>query len=70
MGGIRVSLRDDEVADVVEAIGTHFSDRLTDWEIGFMESIRSRIDNNRGLTDGQRAKLDQIFERVSHRGQG
>lgn len=65
-----MNLRDDEVEDVVEAIETHFSDRLSDWEMGFMESIRSRIDSGQGLTDGQRTKLDQIFEKVSNQGRG
>lgn len=65
-----MTLRDDEVEDVVETIETHFSGRLNDWETGFMESIRSQIDNGRSLTDNQKIKLDQIFERVSNQGRG
>ena len=65
-----MSLRDDEVDDVIETIETHFFSRLTSWEIGFMDSIRNQIDNHRGLTNGQKTKLDEIFERVSNQGRG
>lgn len=42
--------------------------RLTDWERGFLESIREQIEDGRVLTEKQSAKLDAIWERVTAQG--
>lgn len=63
-------LRDDEVAEVLETIETHFADRLNDWEAGFIDSITRRLGEGKSLTDGQKKKLDEVFERVSNQGRG
>lgn len=65
-----MALRDDEVDDVIEAIATHYADRLSTWENGFMDSVSRARDDGRALTDTQKAKLDEIFERVSNGGRG
>ena len=43
-------------------------DRLTDWERGFIESIRTRLDAGAGLTMKQTETLDGIWERITARG--
>lgn len=42
--------------------------RLTDWERGFIDSIRDQIDNGRAPTPKQIEVLDQIWERATARG--
>lgn len=61
-------LRDDEVDDVIEALENHFSERLSPWEAEFLESVSERWEQQRRLSDAQRAKLDQIFERFARSG--
>lgn len=39
--------------------------KLTDWERTFIDSIRNQVDNGRGLTEKQQAKLDAIWDRVT-----
>lgn len=63
-------MNDDEVSDILDVIEKHFADRLSDWEMGFVESITSQVENGKALTEKQRAKLDQVFERVSNKGRG
>lgn len=42
--------------------------RMTEWEIGFISSIRSRLEDDRPLTDKQTETLDKIWERVTAKG--
>ncbi|NNM65942.1 MAG: hypothetical protein HKL99_15285 [Burkholderiales bacterium] len=42
--------------------------RLTEWERGFVESIRTRLDAGAGLTMKQTETLDGIWERITARG--
>lgn len=39
--------------------------KLTDWERGFIDSMRRLLDQRFSLTREQAAKLDQIWERVT-----
>lgn len=41
---------------------------LTEWEEGFIDSIRSQIEAGRRLTDTQVEKLDEVWERATSRG--
>jgi len=43
-------------------------DRLTDWERGFIDSLRHRLEANNFLTFKQTALLDDIWERVTKKG--
>ena len=44
--------------------------KLTDWERGFLDSIRKLLESGRGLTDPQTEKLDAIWERVTSSAKG
>lgn len=37
---------------------------LTDWEVGFVESIAESFDQYKSLTDLQRKKAEEILERL------
>lgn len=39
--------------------------KLTEWEVGFIDSIRKRIDDDLPLTEKQEEKLNAIWERVT-----
>jgi hypothetical protein len=39
--------------------------KLTEWEIGFVDSLRRRLDNGMGLTERQQEVLDRVWERVT-----
>ena len=42
--------------------------QLTDWELGFVDSIRRQLEAGRSLTSKQAATLDEIWERATARG--
>ena len=63
-----MSLEPDEVEDVLEALRTHFVERLSPWEYDFLESVSRQWEEKGSLTDKQREKLDQIFERFARGG--
>jgi hypothetical protein len=42
--------------------------RLSDWERGFVESIRSRLENKIPLTPKQTEMLSNVWERATARG--
>lgn len=42
--------------------------RLTEWEVEFIDSIRSQLENDRPLTGKQTETLDRIWGRVTARG--
>lgn len=62
---IQMSLENEEVEDVLAALRDHFLDRLSPWEYTFVESVSHQWDEKGSLTDKQREKLDQIFERFA-----
>lgn len=39
--------------------------KLTDWERGFIDSIRNQVDAGRALSEKQAETLDAIWERVT-----
>lgn len=39
--------------------------KLSDWERGFIDSLRHALERGKSLTDKQQAKLDDIWERVT-----
>jgi hypothetical protein len=42
--------------------------RLTDWQRSFIDSIRKRIDDGKGLTERQREVLNDIWDRATTKG--
>jgi hypothetical protein len=60
----------DEIGDVLAAIETHFSDRLSTWEEEFIESVTEQHEAGRLLSERQQTKLSEIFEKVSRGGRG
>ena len=42
--------------------------RLTEWERGFIASIRSRLESEKPLTANQTEALDRTWERVTAKG--
>jgi phosphoserine phosphatase len=42
--------------------------RLTNWERGFVDSIRAQLERNRPLTPKQTETLDTIWERATAKG--
>lgn len=42
--------------------------RLTEWEQGFVQSMRERLDARRSLTDRQAETLDRIWTRATSKG--
>ena len=43
-------------------------DRLSDWERGFIDSMKHRLASGQGLTTAQAGKLDEIWDRVTAKG--
>lgn len=42
--------------------------RLTDWDRGFIDSIKAHLTGGGSLSEKQAAKLDEIWERATTRG--
>lgn len=42
--------------------------KLTEWESGFIDSIRNRLEQEKPLSSKQTETLDKIWERVTARG--
>lgn len=57
----------DEYMTLVEDCENRES-RLTEWEIGFVDSIRHRLEKELPLSAKQTEMLDKIWERVTSRG--
>lgn len=57
----------DEYMTLVEDCENRES-RLTEWEIGFVDSIRHRLEEELPLSAKQTEMLDKIWERVTSRG--
>lgn len=57
----------DEYLTMVEDCEKRES-RLTEWEVEFVDSIRSQLENDRPLTEKQTETLDRIWDRVTARG--
>lgn len=42
--------------------------RLTEWEAGFLDSIRRRLEQEKPLSEKQADTLDRIWERATEKG--
>lgn len=42
--------------------------RLTEWERGFIDSVRAQLERERSLSQKQTETLDQIWDRATARG--
>jgi hypothetical protein len=42
--------------------------RLSEWEAGFIDSIKAQLERGRSLTDKQSLTLDSIWERATANG--
>ena len=45
----------------LKAINEEASDKLTDWEIDFIDSINTRVANRWTLTENQEKRLEKIY---------
>ena len=57
----------DETETMLDDIEVR-EDQLSDWERGFIDSLRERVDNQRSLTEKQEDVLDRIWNRVTEKG--
>ena len=56
----------DEYLQLIEDC-EHRSEELSDWELGFMDSLRRQIEEGRMPSPKQIEKLDEAWERVTSR---
>lgn len=42
--------------------------RINEWERGFIDSIKQRLENGRGITDAQERVLGNIWEKATKEG--
>lgn len=42
--------------------------KLTEWETGFLDSIRHRLEEDKPLSDRQAETLDRIWQKVTAKG--
>ena len=58
--------QDNETTDeYLSTIQRHFKDRLTEWEEGFVESLRQRRAQGRALSSRQCEVLDALIDRLA-----
>lgn len=65
---IRATFLETGMRDEIEQMITDCERReskLTDWERGFVDDMRARLERGQGLTKGQEEKLEQIWDRVT-----
>lgn len=58
-------LQDSEISDTIDMLKKHFIKQLSPWECDFLESIEDQWETRRSLSEKQRAKLDEIAERLA-----
>ena len=58
---------DSDIDSVLHALQFQFAERLTPWETDFVESLAEQWEERKSLTDKQRTKLDEVFERAAGR---
>ena len=58
---------DDDTAQLIEDCETR-EDRLTDWERGFIDSIKAQVTAGRRLSEKQADRLEEIWERATAKG--
>jgi len=62
-----VALPDSDIDDVLAALQGQFAARLTPWETDFVASLAEQWEERQSLTEKQRTKLDEVFERAATR---
>lgn len=50
-----------KIEEILETIEEQHLDRLTKWEIGFIESIHDKHDRSGHLSEGELEKLEEIW---------
>jgi len=55
-------------AALLDALTQHYTDRLTPWEVDFVNDMENLVDAGRLLSPRRLTKLEEIFDRVSQRG--
>ena len=58
-------IENEDVDDVVDALQRHYRERLSEWETQFVSSVAEQWEERGELTEKQRAKLEEVFDRVS-----
>jgi len=58
------SKHEEWVEDIRNADGAMGGIKLSDWEEEFMDSVESRLQEGKTLTEGQAEKLEQIWNRI------
>lgn len=58
---------DTDAATLIADCEAHES-RLSDWEAGFIDSIKAQITDGRALSDRQAATLEKIWEKATAKG--
>ena len=62
-------IENEDVDDIVDALRRHYHERLSEWETKFVSSVVEQWEERGELTEKQRAKLEEVFDRVSGGGQ-
>jgi hypothetical protein len=57
----------DDLDDLLAALQGQFAARLTPWETDFVASLAEQWEEQKSLSDKQRAKLNEVFERAATR---
>ncbi len=58
---------DDDAMQLIEDCENR-EDRLDDWSVNFIDSVRRQIESGKSLTLNQRTKLDEVWERATKSG--
>ena len=54
----------DDISQMIEDCEARYT-KLSEWEQQFIDSISKQLEHGRSLTDKQRERLEQIWERVT-----
>ena len=57
----------DELFAMIDDCETRAS-RLTEWEAGFVDSVRNQLEDEKKLSEKQETTLNAIWEKVTARG--
>lgn len=58
----------DDVEETLDLLQRHYAHKLSAWEEGFLTSIEDQWNMSGFLTDRQREKLQEIWEKCSDQG--
>lgn len=62
-----MALADRDIEEVLAALQGQFAERLSPWETDFVASLAEQWEEEKSLSDKQREKLDEVFERAAGR---